>query len=389
MPTPSTARLVHYAALYFAQGTILSYFLTFNVLYLRDHGFAAADIGFFQATLVLPFVLKILLGMLSDRVNLFGLGHRHPYIVLGLLLQGVSFALLPGVTLPDGLATFFVLAMLAAVGMALYDTSTDGLAVESTPADERPRVQATMVAARAAGILFALLAGAWLVGTRGWPAVFWLVAVLTVPGLLLTLLAWRPAVTRRPAGFAWDAFAALLQRDNLALAAMGALYALALDGVLTYLSYHADADNVADIGMVSGLVALSMVGRILGAGANAPLAARLGQRVNLQLAIVTSAAACLALAAAVGVVLLAAACVVFGFAYGHFTAAYAAAAMGRSDPRIAASMFAIFMMFLNIGIALGQTVGGSITQAAGFAALAVLMAALVLLALPLARRVTR
>ena len=61
MPTSGSFRLALFSGLCFAQGAIMSYFLTFNILYLGEFGYGEADIGIFQAVLAVPFVLKILL----------------------------------------------------------------------------------------------------------------------------------------------------------------------------------------------------------------------------------------------------------------------------------------------------------------------------------------
>lgn len=385
MLTQRTARLIHFGSLYFAQGAILAHFLTFNLLYLRAQGLGATDIGIFQATLVLPFILKILLGLFSDRFSLLGLGHRSPYILLGLLLQIGCLVWLPVIVLPDGLATFFTVSLLASVGMALYDTCTDGLAVETTPEHERSLVQGIMVGARAAGTLVTLLIGGWLADRFGWTAVFHLVAALGLPALLLNGLFWHRE-RRRPMGeFNWKAFRALGRREVMVVALMGVIYTLALDGVLSFLSFHPDALSITDIGIVSGLVAISMVGRIGGAMVSGRLSDRLGYCRSLRFAVLLSAFASLGLALQLGVIALALTCLTFGFAYGYFTTVYAAIAMTLSDPRIAASMFAIFMMFLNIGIAAGQGLGGVITDAVGFGGLAVFMSLVGLLNLLLIR----
>lgn len=381
-----TARLVHFGALYVAQGATLGYFLTFNILYLRAQGLGAADIGIFQATLVLPFILKIPLGMLSDRFSLLGLGHRLPYILLGLLLQIGCFGWLPLIALPDGLGSFFAVSLLAVVGMALYDTCTDGLAVETTPDNERALVQGVMVGARASGILLVLLVGGWLTDRLGWATVFHLVGVLTLPALLLSLVHRRRDARRPAGGFSWDAFRELGRREVMLVALIGLIFTLSLDGVMSFLSFHPDAFGVSDIGLLSGLVAISMVGRIVGAIVSARQSDRLGHRRSIGFAVLLSAFTCLGLALQLGAIPLALTCLVFGFAYGYYQAVYAAIAMALSDPRIAASMFAVFMMFLNIGVAAGQGLGGLVTEALGFGGLAVLMALLGLSNLLLVRR---
>jgi PAT family beta-lactamase induction signal transducer AmpG len=73
----------------------------------------------------------------------------------------------------------------------------------------------------------------------------------------------------------------------------------------------------------------------------------------------------------------------FGVAYGVYQTVYYALAMGCTDPRIAASMFAILMAAVNVAQGAGMAASGLLTDAVGyrwtFAALAVLN----VLALPL------
>ena len=75
-------RLSLFGGLYFTQGVTLSFILTFNILYLGEAGYGPGEVGLLQGLLLVPFILKIFLGILSDGVNLFGLGHRH-WIVSG------------------------------------------------------------------------------------------------------------------------------------------------------------------------------------------------------------------------------------------------------------------------------------------------------------------
>jgi len=50
-----------------------------------------------------------------------------------------------------------------------------------------------------------------------------------------------------------------------------------------------------------------------------------------------------------------------------------------SDPHISASMFAIFMMFINLGTVGGQMLGGVLTQNLGFKLMCLLMGGINLL----------
>lgn len=57
--------------------------------------------------------------------------------------------------------------------------------------------------------------------------------------------------------------------------------------------------------------------------------------------------------------------------------------MKATDPRIAASMFAILMAVVNVGTGIGLAVGGSLVDVAGYRWTFIIIAGLNLLALPL------
>ena len=73
-PQPKLLRFGLFGLLYLTQGVVLGYFAALNALYLLANGLDMADVGVFSSIALIPFVLKIFFGMLSDRFNFFGLG---------------------------------------------------------------------------------------------------------------------------------------------------------------------------------------------------------------------------------------------------------------------------------------------------------------------------
>ncbi len=359
-------RLALFAGLYFAQGTMLSYFLTFNILYLGASGYSAADIGIFQGVLVLPFILKIFLGMLSDGVNLFGFGHRKPYIILGLIGQAAAIIAAANVSVEHGLGAFAMLAFIASVSMALYDTCTDGLALDTTPEEESGMIQGIMTGAKAAGILTTLLVGGFIAQTFGWRWVFYIIGIFALLPLLLVVQIKEDPQRVQRQKFQWSAFKAFGRGAVLLLGLLGLIYSIALEGILTFLSDYLRGAMEVSIGNIGILVAISMLGRIVGALTNSRVTDKIGHKQSLFVAIALTSIASLGLAFRGGLVLIGLFGFVFGLAYGYYTSVYAAVAMDMSDRRIAASMFAIFMMFLNLGIVGGQVFGGILTENFGF-----------------------
>ena len=88
-------RYTIFGLLYFIQGAILSYFTGFNGIYLLSFGVSMRGVGLIGLIGMMPFVLKIFLGILSDRVNLLGGGYRKPYILIGVAVQALSLVLVP------------------------------------------------------------------------------------------------------------------------------------------------------------------------------------------------------------------------------------------------------------------------------------------------------
>ena len=80
-------RYLMFGMLYFVQGIIVAFTGNFAKPYLNSFNIDADLIGLLFTLLLVPFIFKIFYGMLSDRVNLFGRGHRLPYIVVALIIS--------------------------------------------------------------------------------------------------------------------------------------------------------------------------------------------------------------------------------------------------------------------------------------------------------------
>jgi PAT family beta-lactamase induction signal transducer AmpG len=375
-------RYTLYALLYFVQGTVLSYFTALNPIYLRSHGLSMSQVGLIGTIGLLPFVIKILFGMLSDRVNLFGLGHRKPYILIGLLVQAIALVIAPLIDPNSGYALFALLAFFLMTGQALFDTCTDGLALDTTPEKEAGTVQGIMVGGRALGVVIVSGLLGWIVQKIGWSAVFWAMALLTLIPIPLTL-ALREQPRSTSTRFEWKAFKAFSAWPVIALALLGALYSFTINGadqIMTPFLNETFGVNELAAGLY---VSVWGVGVVVGGITGGRLIDRLGvRRATLVAALLALAAiGSLALITGAGVawVLIPA----FGLAYGFYETVYFATSMQRADRRIAASMFSILMAIANIGTGIGLGVTGVLVDSHDYRITFGILAALNLLALPL------
>ncbi len=382
-------RLTMFGLLYFVQGSALAYFRNFQKPYLAGLGVDPDVIGILTSILLLPFVLKVFIGMLSDRVSLFGRGHRVPYIILGLLLAAAAFGAASFVLPDSNFPMFAALIVTGSFSVALFDSSADGLAIDSSAANEQGMVQGSMVGGRAVGfIVLSLLFGA-MVAETGYRVVF-----LIIAGMMLVPLLWVSRFRepkQRPASeaFEWGAFRALGKPVFLMFGAYAIVYSIVsfgVDGLVTYFmssSFHASEQMIGQYGALRG------VGAVIGALGGGLLIDRIGRRRSAfgAAAAISLGAVLIGLAANLNILLLVG--VAWGIAWGFQETLFVALAMGLADSRIAASMFAVMMALSNIGTAVGEGVATGLTDNIGFVPVFWLLAGLNVVTLPILWRLFR
>lgn len=371
-----------YALIYFAEGTILSYFTALNPIYLRSFGLDMAQVGLIGTIGLTPFVIKIFFGMLSDRVNLFKMGNRKPYILIGLIVQAACLLLVPTVDPYQQYALFAMLAFLLMSGQALYDTCTDGLALDTTSEAESGTVQGIMVGGRALGVVIVSSVLGFLVQQFSWQAVFWAMAALTLIPLPLAFMIHeqpRPAEAR----FEWKAFRAFTAWPIIALALLGALYSFTINGANEIMTtFLHESFGVTEL-FAGFYVSVWGIGVVIGGITGGKLIDRMGVQRSTLTAALLALVAIGALAVISGPAAAWLIIPIFGLAYGYYETVYFATAMQRSDRRIAASMFSILMAIANIGTGIGLGVTGVLVNNFNFQPTFIILALLNLLALPL------
>lgn len=375
-------RYTLFALLYFTQGTVLSYFTSLNALYLLGRGVTLTNIGIFGTIAMIPFVLKIFLGMLSDRINLFGMGYRKPYIIIGLFIQAACLVAVPFIDPGKNFALFVALAFTLQLGMALYDTCTDGLALDTTPQAESSLIQGFMVGGRAVGVIVTASVVGLLADKASWNAVFWLLAGLTLIPLPLVLAA-REAPRPQVRQFEWKAFGAFKKVSVIALAGLGLLFFLIIAGanqlVNPYLTERFQI-SLSTAGLVTTVWGL---GVITGSLAGGYIMRRVGDKVITWITMAIGVVALGFLAFVPSLPLMWVAAALFGLCYGTYQTVYFALAMKNTDQRIAASMFAILMAVSNIGQAIGMGLGGALAENSSYQMAFLVLAAVNILVIPL------
>ncbi len=384
MPPSSRFRLFMFGLLYFVQGWGLAYFSNFQKPYLGGLGIDPDVIGALSSILLVPFILKIFIGILSDRVSLFGLGHRKPYIILGLMLAALCFAAV-GFVRPDRTFMLYaVLVVLASFSITLFDSTTDGYAIDVTPHEEHGIVQGVMTGGRALGlIVMSLVFGMVAQQQGGFTAIFVIMAVGMILPMLIVLRT-REAPQMDPArAFRWSAFRELGRPRFLIFALYAVFYSLAAYGVNGLITYHMSQSFAAPDGLIGTYGALRGLGAVIGALGGGLFIDRIGRRPSAYGALIAITLLAALIGLAPGLNMVVALGILWGMAWGFQDTVFVALAMDLADARIAASMFAIMMALSNVGTAIGEGVATSLTDNIPFVAVFLLLAGINVLVIPI------
>lgn len=351
-----------FCALYFIQGTVLAYIVNFQKPFLAGHGVSKETLGFFTGLLLLPFILKVALGAMSDRWPIGRFDSRKPYMLIGLAVFSACYGALSFNDPGQEFAVFAVLAWTASLALALFDTCADGWAVDVSDEKEEGAVQASMVAGKSLGFVTMSLAFGALSERSGFSTVFLVIAAIAMGVFLLVVFTpyRKPSMRSKTEVGSWGD---LISAPFLWFGIFGVVYSIAsfgTDGLVTlFLNEARGAGNlmVGVYGVGRGLGALT------GAVAYAWLEPRFGLRRIQIFALAILGAGCLSPLANVPLWLSGG---VWGFCWGFQETAFVTLAMRFSRGRWAATFFAICMIFSNLGTAIGEALGAPLVPRIGY-----------------------
>ena len=379
-------RYTMFGSLYFTQGTILSYFTALNAIYFLSRGLTMTDVGIFAAIALIPFVLKIFLGMMSDRYNFLGFGHRKPYILIGLTIQVLCLIVVPFIDPADHYWGFVTIAFILQTGMALYDTCTDGLALDTTPDEEQGIIQGFMVGGRAFGVVITAAILGLLAERVGWSVVFWTLAFLTIIPVPF-ILGVKETQRKEGEEFNWTAFQAFRQPSVIFLSLLGFVFFFVIAGANVLVNPFLETEFNITLSMAGFFTTIWGLGVVFGGTFGGQLYSRFGMLKISWVTIIGGFIGVILLALTGGVGIAWLLVFIFGLSYGLQNTVYFALAMQYTDPRIAASMFSILMAVTNIAQGAGMTFSGVLSDKFGYRVAFGILGLINLLAIPLLPRV--
>ena len=354
--------LVFFGLLYFVQGAALAYVINFQKPYLHSQGISNETIGLFTSLLLIPFIGKVVLGWVSDRLSLGRWGARKPYMLLGLLVFAVSYFSISFVEPGSHFTLFASLTWLASLGLALFDTCADGWAVDVARPEEQSSIQAAMVAGKSIGLLLmAFLFGRWVEG-NGYSIVFLTLSIMALAVWILVLMMPHRDAPKTSSALIHQP-KDLFQGFYLAFALFGIVYSIASFGTDGLLTLHLTDEHkmgvtdIGDFGVARG------VGALVGAGVYAWLNRFASPRRLQFVALGGLSLGCLLPLTGLDFLVSG---LIWGLAWGFQETAYVTLAMRFSQGAFAATFFAIAMIFSNLGTSLGEAFGAPMVTSIGY-----------------------
>lgn len=377
-----------FGALYFVQGVIATYQLLFFKPHMRSAGIDPDRLAIVTSLALLPFVVKWIYGIISDRFSLFGRGHRVPYMQIGLICTALAFGIAYFIDPAESFGMIAVMVLAATFFMALFDTTADALAVDVVVPEDHGTVQAWMTGGRALGLVLLSLVFGVIADSAGYQVIFLVIAVLLLVPLGYVNRVREPVVRTPAHSFDRRAFKAMLQPRYLLFALFLIITWFCFQGIEGLITLYMDEVLGSSSTTIGVFGTLKGIGMVIGAVGVARIVRRFDRRTAglVTIGAVTLGGLALSWATSESVVLTMA--VFWGMAVGLQWTTYVTMAMGITDTRIAASMFAILQTMSNIGMGGGEGVV-ALSDNMGYPAVFRMLALANLVVIPLLFVVTR
>lgn len=372
-----------FGAVYFVQGVIQAYQLNFFKPHMDSEGIDADRLAIVASLALVPFIIKWIFGLASDRYPLFGRGHRVPYMLIGLTSTAVAFTVAFFIDPSETFPLLATMVLAATFFMALFDTTADALSVDAVAEADHSVVQAWMNGGRAIGLVVVSLGFGLLADALGYQYIFLVIAALLLVPLWFVNRVQEPP--RRSPAHTFDrrAFRALLEPRSLTFALVLVLawtFFQGIDGLVTFYMSNELGASGSSIGLYGTIKGVGILVGGVGLAAVVRSGGRRSAAVTTILAVTVGGVAFASLDSIGAIIAVAP---LWGIVVGLQWTNYVTFTMGLTDLRIAGSMFAIFQTMSNIGIGAGEGIATALSNNLGFDGVFRLFAVANLVVLPL------
>ena len=353
-----------FSSLYFSEGLQWSIAIVIIPLYLTQQGISPGITTITAGIVSSPMILKFVFGGIADHYGRFG---RKYFVLLGGFSASACLFIVGFIDPDTALIPFAVILFIAHCGIGFVDVSADAWAIETTTVKERGKINGVMFS----GLFIGTGVGSFLftqIGSNyGYNTVFF------AAGLLISLILLYPLIFKEIIKFKKSPKVAHLvisdfKRKIVQLVALFGPIS-SISGGLMVIAIPLYTKNILELSDIQiGLISLIfMIANIFGALIGGTLADRWGRKHVLYITLIGSMIFTALLAFSNTWQILAVTYTITGFLFGGLFSASCALMMDITNPRIAATQFAVLTALFNIGeIAIGNTLAGTIIETVGY-----------------------
>ncbi|MBY9006914.1 MAG: MFS transporter [Candidatus Lokiarchaeota archaeon] len=141
---------------YFFQGIAQGLYAVIIPIFLFDYvgGIDGSTLSLMFTVVLLPFAIKFLYGIISDKVSFKKYGRRKPWIIIPVSIAGFFWIILQLFISPNNAIILFIIAgVILILGIAMADTAIDGLILDICPKEGLGRVQGICWSFRSIGTI--------------------------------------------------------------------------------------------------------------------------------------------------------------------------------------------------------------------------------------------
>lgn len=354
-----------FASLYFIQGCVLAFFNYFHKPMLFKNGLTSQQIGLIMTVIMLPFIFKIFFGLLSDSVSFLRLGYRRPYMILGLLLASLGFFLVSNISSQSSYYSYMALIFIATTGLALFDSATDGYALDIVHQKDYSFVQTAMICGKALGIIILSHIFGRQISIHGTSHPFLILSFICGLPLFFFFLIPRSPTPQKERLKLQD-FHFFFNKGHLLFLFYAVLYSFfsfGQDGLVTY--YLKQQFNLGDtqIGLYGSFKG---IGSIIGALMGGLIIRFKGIKMASYLAVFLLLLGELNISDSLAPDNVKWVGILWGSSWGFQETVYVTLAMLMASTKIPAMSFAFFMVMSNLGTTLAEGVLTSLVDSLGF-----------------------
>ena len=344
-----------FGSLYFTYGINVVFLNLILPLYFLDQGISPALITVLISIVSIPLFIKFVWGGIVDYFIRFG---RKPFIISGGLLTVFCLFILSFLNPGTALIPFAIIDFISWVGVGVLTISLDALVISTTAETERGKINGSMYAAQNVGLAGGALFLPFIAKTLGYNMVFLTAGFIILPIILIPLIFQEKKIVKKPQKVGTLLIQEFKKKTILVIAIFAVLVMMSSGMILLIAPIWMNIGLQLDITQVGIVTMLFTIAIAIGSIIGGVLADTLGRKTTLYILISISIFFTVLLIFTNSWEYFTLIYCIIGFLQGGYTSPVVAIFYDVTNPRIAATQYAIFISLFNLGIMITETISG-------------------------------